>query len=130
MSRSTKEQDSAKSRGRLGAAQRTPEHVEVQARIGTEPGQQSLPQAQRAVDLPGVRPSVTVGVIRPAAINSPEHARQVRPSSSQPQVGQPLGQGARRLVGQQLLGDPHAPRPRIFRCHGSSAHLPGSYRAG
>ena len=70
------------------------------------------------------------GRIRPAATSSPERTRQVRPSSSQPQYGNSSAGEPARLVGPEFVGDPHLESPRMRRCQGSSAHLPGSNRAG
>ncbi len=112
--------------GKAGA----PEHVEVQARVGTQARQQPLPEAKHAVDLLRRAP-VHGGGPDPARRDQFARTGQAGMVVVEPApVGQLLGQRTRRLVGPTLLGDPHSPRPRIFRCHGSSAHLPGSCRAG
>ena len=109
---------------------RPAEQVEVESGIGGEPRQQPLPEAQHAVD-PLRRATVRRGGPDPARRDQLARTRQAGVAVVQPApVGQLLGQRTGRLVGPQLLGDPHLPSARIRRCQGSSAHLPGSKRAG
>ena len=109
---------------------RAAEQVEVEPGARRQPRQQPLPEAQHAVHLAG-RPAVHGGGPEPARTGQLARTGQAGMAVVQPApVGQLLGQRARRLMGAEFLGHPHGPRPRIFRCHGSAAHLPGSNRAG
>ena len=108
---------------------RPAEHIEVEARVGVQPREQTLPAAQHAVDLFGRTPIDHRGR-QPAGRDQLARAGQAGTAVLEPApVGQLLGQRAGRLVVPELRGDPHRPL-RITRCHGSSAHLPGSKRAG
>ena len=108
---------------------RAPEHIEVEACVGVQPREQPLPAAQHAVDLFGRTPIDYRG-LQPAGRDQLARAGQAGTAVLEPApVGQLLGQRAGRLVVPELRGDPHRPL-RITRCHGSSAHLPGSKRDG
>ena len=108
---------------------RPTEQIEVEACVGVQPREQPLPAAQHAVDLFGRTPIDHRGR-QPAGRDQLARAGQAGAAVLEPApVGQLLGQRAGRLVVPELRGDPHRPL-RITRCHGSSAHLPGSKRAG
>ena len=108
---------------------RPTEHIEVEARVGVQTREQPLPAAQHAVDLFGRTP-VDHGGRQPSARDQLARAGQAGTAVLEPApVGQLLRQRAGRLVVPELRGDPHRPL-RITRCHGSSAHLPGSKRDG
>ena len=105
------------------------EQIEVEARVGVQPREQTLPAAQHPVDLFGRTP-VDHGRRKTPGRDQLARAGQAGTAVLEPApVGQLLGQRAGRLVVPELRGDPHRPL-RITRCHGSSAHLPGSKRAG
>ena len=100
------------------------------ARVGAEPRQEPLPEAKHPVDLCR-RATVRHGWGNPARRDQFARTRQAGAAVVQPApVRQLLGQRTGRLVGPEFVGDPHLPSTRTFRCHGSSAHLPGSNRAG
>ena len=105
------------------------EQIEVEARVSVQTREQPLPAAQHPVDLFGRTP-VDHGGRQPSGCDHLARAGQAGTSVLEPApVGQLLGQRAGRLVVPELRGDPHRPL-RITRCHGSSAHLPGSKRDG
>ena len=105
------------------------EHIEVEARVSIQPREQPLPAAEHAVDLFGRTPIDYRG-LQPAGRDQLAGPGQAGAAVLEPApVGQLLGQRASRLVVPELRGDPHRPL-RITRCHGSSAHLPGSKRDG
>ena len=108
---------------------RATEQIEVEARVGVQTREQTLPAAQHAVDLLGRTPIDHRGR-QPAGRDQLARTGQAGAAVLEPApVGQLLGQRAGRLVVPELRGDPHRPL-RITRCHGSSAHLPGSKRDG
>ena len=108
---------------------RATEHIEVEACVGVQTREEPLPAAQHAVDLFGRTPIHHRG-LQPAGRDQLARAGQAGAAVLEPApVGQLLGQRAGRLVVPELSGDPHRPL-RITRCHGSSAHLPGSKRDG
>ena len=108
---------------------RPAKHVEVEARVGVQPREQPLPAAQHAVDLFGRTP-VDHGRRKTPGCDQLARAGQAGTAVLEPApVGQLLGQRTGRLVIPELRGAPHRPL-RITRCQGSSAHLPGSKRAG
>ena len=97
--------------------------------MGIEAREEPLPTAQHAVDLFGRTP-VDHRRREPAGCDQLPGTGQARTAVLEPApVGQLLGQRAGCLVVPELPGDPHRPL-RITRCQGSSAHLPGSKRAG
>ena len=97
--------------------------------MGVEAREETLPAVQHTVDLFGRTPIDHRGR-EPAGRDQLARAGQARAAVLEPApVGQLLGQRAGRLVVPELSGDPHRPL-RIKRCQGSTAHLPGSKRAG
>ena len=105
------------------------EHIEVEARVSVQTREQPLPAAQHAVDLFGRTP-IDYRRRKTPGCDQLARAGQAGAAVLEPApVGQLLGQRAGRLVVPELRGDPHRPL-RITRCHGSSAHLPGSKRDG
>ncbi len=108
---------------------RATEQIEVEACVGVQPREETLPAAQHAVDLLGRTPIHHRG-LQPAGCDQLARAGQAGTAVLEPApVGQLLRQRTGRLVVPELSGDPHRPL-RITRCHGSSAHLPGSKRDG
>ena len=93
--------------------------------MGAEPREEPLPAPEHAVDLFGRTPIDHCGP-EPSGRDQLAGAGQAGAAVLEPApVGQLLGERAGRLVVPELGGDAHRPL-RILRCHGSSAHFPGS----
>ena len=115
---------------RTGHRSGPPKQVELEARTGTEPRQQPLPEPQHAVYLLRSAP-VRRGGPHPARRDQLARTGQAGPAVAEPApVGQLLGQRARCLMSPEFFRDPHRESVRMRRCQGSGAHLPGSNRAG
>ena len=108
---------------------RPAEHIEVEARVRIASREKPLPAPQHQVELTG-RPAVDRRRRQPRGRHELSRPGQAGAAVPEPApVGQLVGQRAGGLELAELRGGVQRPL-RMTRYQGSSAHLPGSNRAG